>query len=489
MRTQLLAAAAAALTISLTGAATASATTFNASPGSTRTQTPCTAAQPCKLTFAVDQAFSGDDVALVAGTYDYFGADPLAVRPGVVLHGAPGARAKIEQTAPYRDCDGCSTLELNGGATLRDVDVSQVEGAGAVEVTAGGVVIERSALRGRSRALTFADTDPNGASVEAREVLAFASDGVAVAAQPGGATRYLENVTAVGEGPVGRGISVVSGAGRDATLDAVNTIARGSAYDVEAYAKPWGTSDGAGINDVATLRMRYGNYRGGDKANEQTSDPAWPNARIEGWDHNLPDDPKFVSATDFHLADGSPAIDQGRSSGLLGTLDLDGFTRSFGAKPDVGAYEWHPAPPKQDDDGSGQPAPGTDDQQPQQPGGPVQPQQPTQPTQPTQPAQPAAARVVIARQTVTVKKNVAAVKVECPAGATAGCQGTLALSSGKVKVGSARYSLAAGKRGVVKVKLGKAARKLIARKRKLKATATASDAKAAITLKLPARRR
>jgi RNA-binding protein YhbY len=49
--------------------------------------------------------------------------------------------------------------------------------------------------------------------------------------------------------------------------------------------------------------------------------------------------------------------------------------------------------------------------------------------------------------------------------------------------------LAAGKRGVVKVKLAKAARKLIARNRTLRATATATDAKAAITLKLPSRRR
>jgi len=39
------------------------------------------------------------------------------------------------------------------------------------------------------------------------------------------------------------------------------------------------------------------------------------------------------------------------------------------------------------------------------------------------------------------------------------------------------------------VKLAKAARKLIARKRTLKATATASDAIAQVTLKLPGRRR
>jgi invasion protein IalB len=91
------------------------------------------------------------------------------------------------------------------------------------------------------------------------------------------------------------------------------------------------------------------------------------------------------------------------------------------------------------------------------------------------------------RQTVTVKKNVAAVRVVCPAGGQ--CAGTLALASGKVKVGSARYSVAAGQRATVRIKLSRTARKLIARKRKLTATATAQQSRAAITLKLPKRRR
>jgi hypothetical protein len=316
-----------------------------------------------------------------------------------------------------------------------------------------------------------------------------ALDGTAIDARGGGSTVQLEHVTAIGGGAAGVGINVVSSAGVDETLDAVNTITRGSAYDVQAYAKPWGTADGAGIDDVATITMRYSNYRGGDRANEATSDPAWPNARINGFDHNIPDDPKFASATDYHLAGGSMSIDAGRSSGLLGTLELDGFQRTFGAKPDIGAYEWRPAPPAPDDN-SGDTT-GTDNgngngtQQPGQPDVPKQPEQPKPPVDPQ--AQPGLA---IARQSVTVKKNVAAVKVSCPAAATGGCNGTLALTSGKVKVGSAGYSLAAGKRAVVKVKLSSAARKLIARKRKLNATATAAaQSTAKITLKLPAGRR
>jgi hypothetical protein len=483
MRTQLLAAAA-ALTLSLTGAATASATTFNASPGATRTQAPCTVAQPCTLTFAVGQAFSGDDVALTAGTYDYFAADPLEVRPGVTLHGAPGARATIEQSAPYRDCDGCPTLALRAGSVLRDVDVIQVEGGGAVEAPADAT-IERSALRGRSNALTFKDTNAGATPAGVREVLAVAADGTAIAALPGGPTRLLENVTAIGQGANGKGISVVSETGQDATVEAVNTIARGGVYDVEAYAKPFGSPQGAGQDDVASLTLRYSNYRG-DHANRQESDPAWSNARIDGFDHNQPDDPKFASATDFHLAGGSPAIDAGRGSALFGTLDLDGNARTYGAKPDIGAYEWRPAPPPSDGGTTdpGMTDPGAGGQQQQTPS----PDQPQQPDQPKQPQLPGAASLVIAKQTVTVKKNVAAVKVSCPAG-TATCTGTLALTSGKVKVGSARYTVASGKRGVVKVKLAKAARKLIARKRTLKATANASSAKAKITLKLPVRKR
>src|SRR4051812_42399461 len=185
MRTKLFTAAA-TLGVALTAATSASATTFHSAPSATRVQAPCTAQVPCKLSFALGQAFDGDDVALAAGTYDFFATDPLEVRPGVTLHGAPGTRALIEQTAPYRDCDGCSVLELRSGATLSDVDVTQaVEGGGAVEAPADAT-IERSALRGRSNALTFTDSNPAAAPRGVREVLAVAVDGTAIVALPGG---------------------------------------------------------------------------------------------------------------------------------------------------------------------------------------------------------------------------------------------------------------------------------------------------------------
>ena len=48
-------------------------------------------------------------------------------------------------------------------------------------------------------------------------------------------------------------------------------------------------------------------------------------------------DPKFTSATDFHLQNSSPAIDVGTISLLL--VDKDNSTRPVGLKPDLGCYE------------------------------------------------------------------------------------------------------------------------------------------------------
>ena len=477
---QLLLAFTAAALLSLTGAAAASANTLNVAPDAERAQTPCTAAQPCSLSFALDQAFDGDEVVLAPGTYDHHGGDPLAVRPGVEVRGTPGrTRPLIEQTVPYRDCDGCRILHLNLGAELRDVDVTQaVEGGGAVEATAGST-IERSALRARSNALHLVGNPVAAPSGGVREVLAVASQGTAILSERGQtAVKYLENVTAIGQGPVGTGIRVVAEADSDDTLDAVNTIARGSAYDIDVTAKPWGSPQGANIDDVATMNMRYGNFRG-DRTRVEGSDPAWPNARFEGFDRNVSDDPQFVSATDFRLKQGSPAIDKGRRNGLFGALDLDGLGRSYGAAPDMGAYEWRPAPKPPESN------PGDDETTPPGPD-PVPP-----------PPKPFLG-LDLAKQAVAVKRNVAAIKVKCPAAPLGPCAGTLRLRSGRAIVGSRRFSVARGGTAVVKVKLNKKGRKLIARKRKLTTQATATtydtfgksvETKTRVKLKLASKRR
>ena len=469
MRIPQLAAAAAALLIPLTGAASASAETFHTSPSSSRAATPCTAAAPCKLSYALGQAFDGDQVRLAAGTYDHHLADPLEVRPGVAVLGTPGkTRPRVAQTVPYRDCDGCVVIELRDRATLRDVDVSQVEGAGAVRALATSV-IERSALRGRSGALRLgggAVGDPAGG---VRDVLAVADDGVAIVAGGGGTAHGLENVTAIGRGTLGVGISVRTSSGVDTTADAVNTIARGDIYDVQAA--PDGS---AGFQDVATLKLRYSNFRQ-DRVDANPSDPAWNNAQVETHDNNQHGDPTFAGPNDFHLMQGSPAIDAGRVNGLAGTLDLDGLARSYRNGPDIGAYEWRPAPkPPEDDDGKTPPDDRTDP-----------------------PPPPKFVGLTLAKQTASVKRSVARVKVRCPAAAGGPCAGKLTLKSGRHTVGAKRFSVARGATATVRVKLAEKGRKLLARKRRLKTQATAitsgapgqsAQAKAGVTLKLARKR-
>ncbi len=479
MRSPQIAAFGAALILSLTGAASASANEFHVAPDANRAQTPCTTAQPCSLAFGLNQAFEGDEVVMRAGSYDHHGADPLAVRPGVELHGVPGkTRPLIVQTVPYRDCQGCRVVDLAHDAVLRDVDVTQlVEGGGALRATAASTV-ERSALRARSNALRLTGVSVPAPSGGVREVLAVASHGTAIISEQGQtAVKYLENVTAIGQGSAGIGISVVAEANTDDTLDAVNTIARGSAYDIEVTAKPWGSPQGADIDDVARMSMRYGNYRG-DHIRVEGSDPAWPNAQLDGFDHNIPDDPKFVSATDFHLQKGSTSIDKGRVHGLFGSLDLDGLGRAYNGTPDIGAYEWRPAPvipgkkPDRKPDTKNPDTRNPDDRKP-----PVV----------------TFTGLGLAKQTVKVKRNVAAVKVQCPAAQLGPCAGRLTLKSGRTKIGSKRFSVARGGSAVVKVKLSKKGRKLLTRKGKVKTSAAATtvgapgqraQAKAKVTLKL-----
>jgi len=61
-------------------------------------------------------------------------------------------------------------------------------------------------------------------------------------------------------------------------------------------------------------------------------------------DHNYTSDPQFVNApADFHLKQGSPAIDAGMTLSQVAT-DIDGGKRPQGAGYDIGAYEYGAAP-------------------------------------------------------------------------------------------------------------------------------------------------
>jgi hypothetical protein len=81
------------------------------------------------------------------------------------------------------------------------------------------------------------------------------------------------------------------------------------------------------------------------------------------------------------------------------------------------------------------------------------------------------AAVSVRRQRAS-RKWVVSVRVHCPASRTASCVGTVTLTSGHLKLGSARFRVRHGRTGTVHVKLGRRARSQLARKRRLRARAT-----------------
>lgn len=96
-----------------------------------------------------------------------------------------------------------------------------------------------------------------------------------------------------------------------------------------------------------------------------------------------------------------------------------------------------------------------------------------------------------------------AVQIRCPASATTTCSGTVALQLGRATgagaakttvLGTARYTASPGKTATVRITLTKAAKRLLAKKRKLTATLLLKDkagktiARRILTLKAPKKR-
>jgi hypothetical protein len=61
---------------------------------------------------------------------------------------------------------------------------------------------------------------------------------------------------------------------------------------------------------------------------------------LEAGAGNIAVDPRFLSASDFHLAESSPCVNGGTNLTLAaGAVDLDGNPRVSGGRTDIGAYE------------------------------------------------------------------------------------------------------------------------------------------------------
>jgi hypothetical protein len=439
-RLRLIAIAVAAVGIALFASAPAwagaAAQTVYASPTGVSLGTCVDPSQPCLLQTAISQARAGAEVVLEPGTYTSTQA-PITVTKPLDIHG------EYDQPAPtiVNDHSTCATGDLNcsGQATIR---------LGGSSGSLRHVRVLATSAQGGGPDAIEAYNPPDSDSETLEDVYAESVDGVAIytqgdvlvrdtaawtpssswaaieAAAPAVTAPHaqvrLENVTAIG-GPNARGVwvyanCIVDGCGVD--LNSENSIMRGGTGDVY----PSGAFNGG-----FSVRVSHSNY---DATNVYIQDTGGQQTA----------QPQFVDATggDFRELETSPTRDAGIASSDLGPVSLGGGARTYGSAPDIGAYEWTPAPPVQ--------------QQPQ-------PQQPQGGSQPTGPSTTSTALtfhgVGLARGTLRAHHGKVRVRVSCPKQAARYCKGTLTL-----RASHARFTLKPGQSKHVSVSLASKLRKL-----------------------------
>lgn len=299
--------------------ALAGSSTYYASASSTDTTGPCTSSAPCRLDRAVALAAAGDTVIAAPGTYSI--TYPLETDVPITIEGQPGQPRPALVGAASLTSD---TLDLSGGATVRNLDIEATNNTGAQTSalsldggTAEDLTILVTASDSQGEALSVKDS---AAGTVVRTVLARneAPGGEAVSVKdsstnPGSAAFY--NLTAIG---AGSGAEALSGNVATGSVVVRNSILYGQDSDIST--KP-GTQPFA---------VSYSDFRPADSSGYSDNGG------------NISSAPVFVNSAqgDFREAVGSPTIDAGAPDGQLTATDLDGNPRSYGAAPDMGAYEW-----------------------------------------------------------------------------------------------------------------------------------------------------
>lgn len=426
-------AGAVALAVSAPGAS--AATSRYVAPNGTGTD--CSSAKPCKLEDAVKASGASDEVIVKPGNYILW--QGLSTSAPITIHGMPGQPRPILQTY------------VAGGiylkdSTLRYADVYQADQFGSA-VTAKGSTIDQVHFKGG----TLADcvVAAQGSAIRNSVVISRSSNGsgICVDALQTSNTSIVRNVTAVsGLGPAIEACAIDSTASVSVSVN--NTIAK---------ADPKGVSSlyVCGANGAhAKMTVSYSNYATYVRSGDFGTD-------FVDAGHNQGVAPLFVNPAvdDYRQKAGSVTIDAGDNLGLNDPFDLDGDPRSTGA-PDIGADEFVP-PPSPPPPSPGDPTP------------------PTPPAGGGTPASPVGgfAGVKLISSALTLKRGFVVVKLSCPAGTAGRCTGVTKLSARRKRAGSraartiglgrARFSIAAGGRAKLKVRVSRAGRRLFAHRRRL----------------------
>jgi hypothetical protein len=175
----------------------------------------CTSANPCSLADAVKIAGEGDVVIASPGDYEL--KETLEDEANITIRGVPGQpRPRLRFSGPAQQ-----GLRLMHGSLLRDVEVEQAEAVPAVDTS--GARLDRVVVRG-GVGIGYCPVNLRGAVIKNSLVVA---DQTPICSVPGGPTttdRY-RNVTAVATGS-GAAIAIIATTG-SATIDLTNVIAKG----------------------------------------------------------------------------------------------------------------------------------------------------------------------------------------------------------------------------------------------------------------------
>jgi hypothetical protein len=310
------------------------ATVRYASPTGDNSTSNCTAAEPpCSLKRAVETvAMPGDEVILAPGLYE----PPSQV----TINKAIDVRGEAGQPHPRVVRSAGGVFSVGGGGTLADM---QVEAPGSVLNVSS--VAERVTVLAGPAAGGVAVRVTDGGVLRDSLVRTEATNGHAVDASFG--VIHLVNVTALATDAGSTALYTESTIGgicfptSYVELHATNVIARGGLNDVWVRHLCGGSTSGTPTDPHETAHMSHSNFRRA-KVNETR-----PDSRLEDEGGNQEVEPLFAApaSLDFHQLAGSPTIDAGAATPLLGARDIDGQPRTQGSAPDIGADEFVPPEP------------------------------------------------------------------------------------------------------------------------------------------------
>jgi hypothetical protein len=305
------AAAGTLLALAAFGATPAHAAKRYASPTSTNAMGSCSSLQPCRLDHAVGGAAAGDDVVVLPG--DYAVTYGVAAGVPVDIHGV-GGRPRPRLVGGTVD-DG-AVLALNAGGSVRHLHLETSAALGSVLKLQGGVAHD---LQIFTPATTGVDVrSAAGGTVLADSVVRTTGASPAVETRDGKADGQIKLLNVTLHAPDATAVKAKHGGEMGTVIR--NSIVRGGSGDVKSFSG-------------APVAIDHSNFR-------PSASPGHTDAGF-----NQDADPLFADATagDLRPLATSPAIDAGTAEDpSLGPADVDGFRRTLGAAPDLGAHEYVP---------------------------------------------------------------------------------------------------------------------------------------------------